>query len=85
MVLSMFSFRMLSAESQERTVQLKYGQWRDMERHGETWGEQRVCNKDEEHARPLLMCFPWVPPVLLVGFDLEDMPLVLHSQVHPGA
>ena len=56
-----------------------------VERHGETWGEQRVCNKDEEHARPLLMCFPWVPPVLLVGFDLEDMPLVLHSQVHPGA
>ena len=60
------------------------GEMGDMERHGETRGEQRVRNEDEEHARPLLMCFPWVPPVLF-GLDLENMPLAVHSQVHPGA
>jgi hypothetical protein len=82
MVLSMFSFRMLSADSQEAVE--RWETWRDTGRHGETRGEQRVCNEDEEHARPLLMCFPWVPPVLF-GLDLENMPLAVHSQVHPGA
>jgi len=83
---------MLSADSQEAVE--RWETWRDTGRHGETRGdtgrhgetrgEQRVRNEDEEHARPLLMCFPWVPPVLF-GLDLENMPLAVHSQVHPGA